>query len=354
MLLFLVIAQSSEARYLNRGMPLNFSRYRLIDLGPTNLSPRCLDRHCWPLSLAPKINKEGEVIGNRGDKGFIWKEGLGFITYPHIGEATCFVDINNHGTILARVRINQDCSDWFLWSEEEWRKGETRAPSLIQNSSCCNSVFLRALNDNSQIIGARVDEMGCYRSIFWNHKKQICDLPYPQLWDINNYNNMLGSEPRVYKEQPLLWHIKGGMAIITDDCRFGKPPCLKHFFNPAIAEDNTVYGNFIASKYGDDYIFSYMWNNDDQIFTPLDLNQMLVSAVNSCHTIVGSLDNEAVISLHHRSPVALASLIDSSLSGWKLLNATDINDSGQIVGFGRRNGMLHLFLLTPIHQAIKY
>lgn len=33
--------------------------------------------------------------------------------------------------------------------------------------------------------------------------------------------------------------------------------------------------------------------------------------------------------------------------GWELIEATDINDAGQIVGYGRFQGRIRAFLLTP-------
>lgn len=42
----------------------------------------------------------------------------------------------------------------------------------------------------------------------------------------------------------------------------------------------------------------------------------------------------------------LNTLIDAA-SGWELLQATDINNKGQIVGYGNLNNRLHAFLLTP-------
>ncbi len=37
-------------------------------------------------------------------------------------------------------------------------------------------------------------------------------------------------------------------------------------------------------------------------------------------------------------------------SGWVLLSANDINNRGQIVGYGRRNGQKRAFLLTPLRS----
>ena len=34
-------------------------------------------------------------------------------------------------------------------------------------------------------------------------------------------------------------------------------------------------------------------------------------------------------------------------AGWELIEATDINDAGQIVGYGRFQGRIRAFLLTP-------
>jgi hypothetical protein len=336
-----------EARYLNKDMPLDLDCYCFIDLGPTNIVERCLDKHCWPMTLAPRVNNNGQVIGNRGDAGFVWTKHQGFMTYSHGGFSTCFVDITNDGTVLGRVTINDDCTEWFLWTEHQCIR-DGRAPSVICDKQYSKFVYLRALNDDGHIVGARLDECGCYRSIFWDHKHRIRDLPYPQLWDINNSNNMLGSEPCEFREQPITWHLKGGMNVINDDRRFGKPYNIQHFFNPVIAEDNTVYGNFIANKFGCNYPYQYMWNACDAIFTPLDLNTMLISAVNKCHVLVGTLEGDAVLSKNHNPPIQLSSLVVNKPRGWKLINATDINDRGQIVGYGRKSGKLHLFLLDPI------
>lgn len=335
------------AMHLNSGMPLNLDSYCFFDLGPTNVAERCLDSHCWPISLAPRINNNGQVIGNRGDRGFTWTKHQGFINYSHNGYYTCFVDINNDGTVLALVKIDDECSEWFLWTEQQCIR-EARAPFVICDKHYSSYVYLRALNDHGNIVGARLDSNGCYRSIFWDDKNCIRDLPYPQLWDINNSNYMLGSEPREFREQPVTWHLKGGMNIITDDCRFGKPENAKHFFNPVIAEDTNVYGNYIAKRWGCDYIYSYMWNACDAIFTRLDLNQMLISAVSRSHVLVGSLQGEAVMSKNHRPAIPLESLVVNKPWGWTLVNATDINDKGQIVGWGRRFGEIRLFMLDPI------
>lgn len=43
----------------------------------------------------------------------------------------------------------------------------------------------------------------------------------------------------------------------------------------------------------------------------------------------------------------LNSLVDDTAAGWLLYSANGINESGQIVGEGRRNGETRAFVLTP-------
>jgi hypothetical protein len=52
---------------------------------------------------------------------------------------------------------------------------------------------------------------------------------------------------------------------------------------------------------------------------------------------------------HNGAITDLNSLIDASL-GWELIYATDINDRGQIVGYGLVNGQGHAFLLSPVPE----
>ena len=54
-------------------------------------------------------------------------------------------------------------------------------------------------------------------------------------------------------------------------------------------------------------------------------------------------------------PYLLDTLLDSSGAGWTLTQAAGINDSHQIVGYGRApNGEQHAFLLTPNNQQLCY
>ena len=64
-------------------------------------------------------------------------------------------------------------------------------------------------------------------------------------------------------------------------------------------------------------------------------------------TLAGDIEMRAAIFGLGVSPKDLNDLIDP-FAGWTLLEATAINSSGAIVGYGRINGEIHAFLATPM------
>ena len=74
-----------------------------------------------------------------------------------------------------------------------------------------------------------------------------------------------------------------------------------------------------------------------------DLNQVV-----GCSLIFGSSDWHAFI-YESGNLLDLNTLIPSD-SGWVLERAYDINNSGQIVGFGSINGQTRAFLMTPVPE----
>ncbi len=83
-------------------------------------------------------------------------------------------------------------------------------------------------------------------------------------------------------------------------------------------------------------------------------------AVNSAGLIVGDSELVPNDSTHHAfSFVSGGTMIDLNTlipgnSGWTLLGATGVNDSGQIVGYGSINGQIHGYVLTAIPEPSTY
>jgi probable HAF family extracellular repeat protein len=82
------------------------------------------------------------------------------------------------------------------------------------------------------------------------------------------------------------------------------------------------------------------------------------AALNDAGHIVGSTDvfgTQRVRAFLHDggSMIDLNTRIDSAL-GWELIQAHDINSSGQIIGYGYFNGSSRGFLLTPSNTPVSH
>lgn len=322
-------------------------QYKLINLGATTLDQELLTRSTWPLTLAPRINKYGQVTLNSKETGFVWTYQNGFKTYCDQGASSYFVDINDGGAVLGFSDLLDGGREWFIWSECCGKREDL--PAFV-NLSCIKGrdVWFRAISNQSVLVGARQTN-GSIHSIFWDSKQGLKDLDYGRLWDINNRDYMLGSENFRQNKEPYIWHIRGGLMILSDGIKCGRPEKESIFVDYAIAPDNVIYGTYrnLAGGYGE--LLAFYWDPCEEVFHTLYLNQMRISAVNRCHTLVGSLCGIAAISFNHKLPIPLASLVEGNLAGWKLIEATDINDMGQIVGYGTYEGVTHQFLLQPLY-----
>jgi len=88
--------------------------------------------------------------------------------------------------------------------------------------------------------------------------------------------------------------------------------------------------------------------------------ETVVSGMNSSGLIVGqtrtilsdanSLNQDATAVLWQNGSVKDLNQAIAQGLGWKLKNATNINNQGQIVGFGIINGQSHAFLLSPLRK----
>jgi hypothetical protein len=112
-----------------------------------------------------------------------------------------------------------------------------------------------------------------------------------------------------------------------------------------------VYGTYRVHYQNDptkdqDVHYAYAWSPEQGGFKLLDLSNMRINGVNTSHVLVGSLYGKAAVCWPGQSPLAISSLIKTEdAKGWDFLEASGINDSGQIVGYGKFNGKMRIFLL---------
>lgn len=236
------------------------------------------------------INDNNNYVGTVGtttppysSKGYLNSEFLP----PLSGNDSYAIDINNDNHILS---WGWDGQDYFIVIYQDTQIIHTF------NLGSINGADPKAINDSGFVTGT--DWPGGY-GIPYIYNYLTGDLTYladispnndVEAFDINNINQVVG------------------------------------YYEPT----STTYAGFI-------------W--EDNIYTLLPISS-LAWAINDSGVVVGSYDYHAFVYDPANSVRDLNNLIPAG-TGWLLVEATDINDLGQIVGDGTLNGVYKSFILTP-------
>jgi probable HAF family extracellular repeat protein len=269
---------------------------------------------------AMAINDAGQVVGKSytepkemfaGEHAFLWEAGRGMRDLGTIGggESKAF-GINKKGQVVGSSDIKSDAvanTHAFLWDA---RRG-------MQD--------LGTLGDESQDSEARcIDDSGRVVGLAWVGGLPLFSHAY--LWEEGNAKGLgtLGS-----------WGIATGEAH-----------CINN--SGQVVGTTSVPGGYHA----------FLWDarRGMQDLGTLEERWSDALAVNNKAEVVGLVKTadihsdaaDAAVLFAGSEVIDLNDMIDPA-SGWHLVEATAINDIGQIVGQGRNSvGQLHAFLLTPV------
>jgi probable HAF family extracellular repeat protein len=266
------------------------------------------------------INALGAITGSRSGAGqsFIWQHGV-FTDVPAIIAAS---DINDSGAIVGSTAsghaalYNGGLSDYGLAAGcgtvatalnnvvqvvgySQCSSGSPQA-FLVQGAYAGGVVLTLplAINDAGQIVGLTHNP-----SAYLFSNGTVTDLgSLPG--NTGNITVVINSQGHVVgralfggsPERPVFWGSSGPIALGTTGCNFDEPAALNDF--------DQIVGRSVCPVE-----VATMFQVGQP---PLDLNSLVVNG-----------------------------------TGWALVDAHDINDSGVIVGVGTLNGQPHGFLLTP-------
>lgn len=118
------------------------------------------------------------------------------------------------------------------------------------------------------------------------------------------------------------------------------------------AQDINDLGQIVGSAYTDDQVYTaYLWDNG--IVTDLGPGEAV--ALNNAGEVIGKLYSQDPFS--DDIPLLWKDGVQYNLNdlipveaGWEIMYASDINNLGQIVGYGQINGQEHAFLMTPVPE----
>jgi probable HAF family extracellular repeat protein len=283
------------------------------------------------------LNAAGEVVGYLGARAFLWKP-----TTPNATSGTLVALDNLLGDAgLSEARAINNAGQIVGWSY-----GATGEHAVLWQPSPSNSTEytivdlipgrehlsgIGGINSVGQIVGSISTETGS--SAF--------------LWQPSTPNGTAGAVVR-------LGHLAGSVELSG-------------------AGDVNDAGQVVgASSIGYGGQHAFLWQPsipNGTVGTMIDLGDLPggreysgANAINSSGQIVGSgcvgdatsvLNFRAVLWIGSSMIVDLNNYLDTaSRDGWTLLQASDINDAGQIVGYGVHNGSYRGFLLTPIPEPM--
>jgi probable HAF family extracellular repeat protein len=323
----------------------------------------------WGTAIA--INERGQVVGTSqipGDAshhGFIYHKG----TITDIGRIYPY-NINNLGQVVGHYNTEIDGDSTvrsFIYSN-----GTLADLGTISSDSRAQS-WANGINDFGQVVGsANTVYVGSrFHAYFYgNGVMEDIDTIGPdyeqsEAWVINNRGMVVGSER------------DGGVFLYSD----GVMRRLNILGN---AFDMNDRGEFVGfGSWGPGLRGAFLYREGE--FTALgdlgDSGHTAPRAINESSQIVGQSDIGYVERPWGYSHIGHAFLYDNGLmtdlntlipanSGWELMYATDINNRGQIVGYGVRDGKFQrvcyeddsdtycynfpvysAFLLTPILEV---
>lgn len=292
------------------------------------------------------VNDYGHAVGhigfsNRNPLALLW-DGNSAIILPSGFSGGEAYDINNHDIVVGRANGYYPA----LWDTNH---SLSYLPILRTNG------VAYAINDSDIVVG--VNGQSNSIPVKWVNGQVISlcgTVPCSgTAIDINNQGDIIGS---------ILWEIEedpyGGNWIYQPLERFNSdhPPTNDDFISASILSlnDNRQVAGYRGMLPFEDYIDTYAIRWENGTVTALDngpiRRQSFAQGINNRGDLVGQKQGHATLWTADGREIDLNLVIPPDM-GWILQCATDINEHGQIVGYGLLNNKRRGFLLTPLREG---
>ena len=333
--------------------------YRLTDLGPLTDLPGRSE------AAVGGINNSGKVVAS-GTAEEAYAAMLYDGTWTNLGtlggtESQGY-GVNDSAQVVGYSTIVDGLTRGFLWNPggTDGVPGNPQMKSIDTLGGPSSKAF--AVNNNGQATGYAETDQNDYRAFCYSGGT-ISDigallgnrLPNSYGYGINDAGHIVGEA----RDSQWTWNSRsaffydGAMAVTI-----GPLPGGQYASALALNNADQVVG-YSETVGGVEHAFAYAGGVMSDLGT-LGGNNSYAHAINHHGVIVGLAGIDPFNDdLNHAFVYAdgkmadLNTLLDAGGTGWILVQASDINDAGQIVGTGTYEGVKHGFLLNPVPPSLQ-
>ena len=325
------------------------------------------------------INHRGHVVGTADTVGnwaqaFLWTEATGMSALPNLPGAThsSANDINNHGDIVGSCSIWDPVQEENIFYATHWIAG---VPNNLDQNAWADA---QSININGEISGGKYDtntrqnfacswkggviqllELASYHGSEQNVQcNGLCIIDSGEVFG-TILKDRPNPPPYNEYEAALKWNNAGNVQELDYPNNLdieglgGRDSDLGSANNSGVAVGSIFYGSTLANE-----VFKpFFWSpyGKGLLGTTSPQQKGTANHINSAGQAVGYLDDGTGQRATIWNGPVITDLNDliSPFSGWNLINATSINDAGQIVGVGFFLGELRGFIMTPVYKIIE-
>ncbi|WP_317201179.1 PEP-CTERM sorting domain-containing protein [Janthinobacterium sp.] len=306
-------------------------------------------------STAKGINLSGQVVGTMGGtsgkSAVRWDKGVA-TELRYAGEDSYGAGINDAGQVAAFSGSNWENGKALVW------KGN-RATVVASGLGFYRSIgSVSGINNHGAVLGTRniQEKYGSYRqSAIWNGANTTYIGPEENPWaPIGNSINDAGQVVGYIDESYHAFSWKDGVLTTLPDGSGA-------YYGEVRAVNNA--GLVVGSTYGDDGNHAVLWNDGKAIGLPTlhgdNSGFTTAEALNNVGQIVGQQSGRALL-WEDGNVIDLNTFLSADLlnDGWRLTEATGVNDHGWIVGNMVKGtgsaAQIHAFMLMPVPEPETY
>lgn len=334
--------------------------YQLIDLGLIDLEDTKLSRVHSSSTLAPMVNNKGWTAANDSNQGTVFMTS-NFKYKPQVSNVPISIlAMDSQGNLLVNLQREGNSHELMFWPWEDNKPSAQRIHVHSSQPSSDKLTFV-ALNDIGTVIANKTSSHG-QLPVVWSAAQGWQPLGAAQglhlharAKSINKDGHVIGIMETKTDSYPFFWDDSYGLEAMRSYRNAFSAKGWIEFSDMVLTDDDTVYGTFWVRYHtpGDQAFknnpyYAYKWSPATGAIMQLGFKDMRIADVNNNHQMVGSWQGKAALATSQGQPLVLKALMPpDQTEGWELIEATSINDKGQIAGYGKYRGETHIFFAEP-------